>query len=957
MTVQPRLLRRTTTTAIMSLLLAVAGAATAEELLHVRIDRLIAQGNIGPVAPRASDAEFLRRLSMDLTGTIPSSEAARAFLDDQSTDKRAVLIDRLLGSPWYVRHMAKSFDVILMERRGDKHVKSPEWQKFLQTSFEQNKPYNQLAREILGADGTDPKLRAAAKFYLDRDGETNLLTRDVGRIFFGMDLQCSQCHDHPLIDDYVQPDYYGIFAFLSRSFLFTVEKKKKPVFAEKAEGSVSFKSVFTDVSGQTRPRLPGSAQIDEPRFHKGDEYKVKPAKNVGPVPKYSRRAQLAKLATDGSNRAFNRNIVNRLWAHMMGRGLVHPADLHHSDNPPSHPKLLEILADEFVAMKFDIKVLLRELSLSETYQRSFQPSQDFDEHIAVSASRLPAALEAELQQFQQEIEQAVKQLGKAEEEIKAAEKTIAPVIEKLKKADEAVTKAKKPADEAAKALADAQKQLATKQDIAGALTVAAASAQEAAKKLPKDKELAQATEKFQSRAKKFSAEVATLKKTVAERSPKAQQTAEKLAVVQKAADAVAARLAEPGKPLAAGRKNAAEARTRLKAGQTAVKRTELRIEGAEALLAYRDLEAGITAVQASIEKTKSEIAAGKQTAEKSAQQLAQVKADVPAVEKANSAAVAVLTAVKKQLADEWDVIKLIVDAAAKTDQARQKLPDDADLGEVLEKLKARSAQLQKDSAETAKAVAERQAAAKQMAERLAQAKKNVEAATAELTAAQQTVQDLETKLQQASEKVEANRAAFDEAYDELSKQFARQFAVAPIEPLTPEQLAWSVIQASGLAAKQRAASAAEINKKNPLKPEDQKDAAKVAQREHEIEQAVYDKLKGNVGKFVNLFGSGAGQPQNDFFATVDQALFFANGSEIRGWLAPGGGNLTDRLLKLDDPQALVEEMYLSVLTRRPNKQEMADVAKYLSYRPKEKSAIVQEMVWALLTSTEFRFHH
>ncbi|NJN49517.1 MAG: DUF1553 domain-containing protein, partial [Alkalinema sp. RL_2_19] len=105
-----------------------------------------------------------------------------------------------------------------------------------------------------------------------------------------------------------------------------------------------------------------SFEIDEPFFAKGDEYTVAPADKVRPVPKYSRRAKLAELATDGSNRQFNKNIANRLWAHLMGRGLVEPVDLHHDDNPPSHPELLELLADQFAAMKFDTKAFLREIA-------------------------------------------------------------------------------------------------------------------------------------------------------------------------------------------------------------------------------------------------------------------------------------------------------------------------------------------------------------------------------------------------------------------------------------------------------------------------------------------------------------------------------------------------------------------------------------------------------------------
>ena len=129
----------------------------------------------------------------------------------------------------------------------------------------------------------------------------NLVTRDTARVFFGRDIECAQCHDHPLISDYEQSEYYGLLAFLDRSYIFQPDKKKPAVIAEKAEGVVKFKSVFTGYEGETRPRLPGEREITEPTFKKGEEYKVKPAKNVRPVPKYSRREKFAELATAGTN--------------------------------------------------------------------------------------------------------------------------------------------------------------------------------------------------------------------------------------------------------------------------------------------------------------------------------------------------------------------------------------------------------------------------------------------------------------------------------------------------------------------------------------------------------------------------------------------------------------------------------------------------------------------------------
>ncbi|GIW82042.1 MAG: hypothetical protein KatS3mg105_3849 [Gemmatales bacterium] len=343
--------------------------------LHERIDQMIEStpgfGNIA--APMSSDAEFLRRVYLDLTGSIPPFEVAQQFLADKSPNKRQTLIDRLLRSPEYARRMQQFFDVMLMERRPTKRVPEADFQEYLRQSFADNKPWDQLVREILSADGDDPKLRPASRFMLDRDAEPNQLTRDISRLFLGMNLHCAQCHDHPVVRSYKQEDYYGIYAFLSRTFIFTDKKRKNlAVLAEKAEGDVTFVSVFDPTKTQktTMPRMPGLPPIKVPNFKKGEEYQVKPAKGVRPVPKFSWRAQLAKEITSPENVRFRRNIANRLWQMMMGRGLVDPVDFDHPDNPPSHPDLLALLADEFASHRYDIRWFVRELALTRTYQRS-----------------------------------------------------------------------------------------------------------------------------------------------------------------------------------------------------------------------------------------------------------------------------------------------------------------------------------------------------------------------------------------------------------------------------------------------------------------------------------------------------------------------------------------------------------------------------------------------------------
>jgi hypothetical protein len=369
---------------VFLLLPAVASAAGIPPVpLHDRIDRLItsradfARHAGGP----ASDAEFVRRIYLDLTGCIPSSATARAFLADRSPGKRVVLIDRLLASPEHARHLAIVFEVMLMERRPDRYVPRAEWHEFLRSSFAANKPWDHIAREILAADGSDPKARYRVKFFLDRDGEPNVITRDISRLFLGTNLQCAQCHNHPRIEDYKQEHYYGLLAFVGRSTLLVDRRTRQAQLSEKADGETTFQSVFdpAKVTKTALPRVPGGPAIQDPTLDKSKTYVVAPAAGIASKPRYSRRAQLAAALTRADYLPFRRNIANRLWAQMMGRGLVHPLDMDHGSNPPSHPELLDALADDIAVRKFDIRGFLRELALSQTYQRSSEPPPNSSE--------------------------------------------------------------------------------------------------------------------------------------------------------------------------------------------------------------------------------------------------------------------------------------------------------------------------------------------------------------------------------------------------------------------------------------------------------------------------------------------------------------------------------------------------------------------------------------------------
>ncbi|QDU50724.1 DUF1549 domain-containing protein [Gimesia panareensis] len=363
------------------MVLVLTGAAptvSAKPPLHQQIDSLIAGGNPQfeqQAASLADDATFLRRVTLDLTGTIPSADEVRTFVADSAPDKRSQLIDQLLASPEHARRLQYLFDTMLMERRPSKYVKSAEWEEYLRQAFLENRPWDDLVHEMLTVDGTDKTTRPAARFLLDRELKSEVVTRDLGRIFLGRDLECAQCHDHPNVNDYLQRHYHGLNAFLSRSYLFKDPKTKLASIGEKAEGQVSFTSVFTNEEGKTAPRILDLPEIPDPENMK-DAYKVKPAKNVRSVPVYSRRLQLAEALTGSENQAFQKNIVNRVWAVMLGQGLVEPLDMWHSDNPPTHPKIVKLLTEELQSHDYNLRYLFRELALTKTYQRQSHVSPE-----------------------------------------------------------------------------------------------------------------------------------------------------------------------------------------------------------------------------------------------------------------------------------------------------------------------------------------------------------------------------------------------------------------------------------------------------------------------------------------------------------------------------------------------------------------------------------------------------
>jgi hypothetical protein len=323
-------------------------------------------------APPADDATLLRRLTLDLAGRIPSAAESIAYGASADPQKRVRLVDRLMASPGFVRHQAAELDTMLMAGgRGS-------LRDYLVRAVGENRPWDRIFRELLLPDQTDPVGKAAAEYLRQGVRDLDRLTAQVSSTFFGVNISCAQCHDHPLVRDWKQDHFYGMKSFLNRTFV--SGSGKDSFLGERGYGTIRFKPT-DDVERPARMMFLTGRRVDGPDAKElsPDEQKkekaaldrAKNAKLPPPPPRFSARAKLVELALQPVERDFfARAIVNRIWQRLIGQGLVMPLDQMHSANPPSHPELLAWLARDTVSHGYDLRRLIRGLVLSETYARS-----------------------------------------------------------------------------------------------------------------------------------------------------------------------------------------------------------------------------------------------------------------------------------------------------------------------------------------------------------------------------------------------------------------------------------------------------------------------------------------------------------------------------------------------------------------------------------------------------------
>lgn len=363
------------------LCLSAAAASAAEPSLRELIDRETAAAWAKEkitASPAAGDSEFLRRVYLDIVGAIPTYDETVAFISDAAPDKRARLIDQLLDDPRHAQHQADLWDMILFGRNppGFDTDKREAFQTWLREQFAKNVPYDVLAKSILKAEGNTHD-HGAPMYYVQYKNQPEDATEAITQTFLGVQLQCARCHDHPF-ESWKQVDFFGMASFLSRLEVVTVGKAgqaNKYAIGEKSTGDILF-------TGPVKEQKPGKkGDPIKPKFLLGDALKepdlpadfkeVKfEANKEPPAPKFSRKNELAEWITNKDNPFFAKAIANRVWAQYLGRGIVHPVDNMSQSNKPSHPELLDAMAKELVAQKFDLKWLIRELVNSKTYQLS-----------------------------------------------------------------------------------------------------------------------------------------------------------------------------------------------------------------------------------------------------------------------------------------------------------------------------------------------------------------------------------------------------------------------------------------------------------------------------------------------------------------------------------------------------------------------------------------------------------
>lgn len=335
------------------------------------IDRLFLaawQKNGIEPAPAATDEEFVRRLYLDLAGRIPATSETREFLASESTAKRSELVDHLLDGPAFVRHFTIIWrNALIPQAFNEPGTRSlvPGFEAWLWKHFSEGTPYNKVVHELITSPidfgnnqaGLLQSANSPSAFFIVRQLQPENLATGTSRAFLGVRLDCAQCHDHPF-DKWKRDQFWNMAAFYSGF--------QRPDNADPDNQAMMMNVRENEAAHSIK--VPSTGNIVNAKFLTGGEPEWK--ENDQP------RKILADWVTSRDNPWFAKMAVNRLWAQFLGQGIVQPVDDFSDNNPPSHPDVLNLLAEQFIAHDYDLKFLVRTITATRVYQTTSRQTHD-----------------------------------------------------------------------------------------------------------------------------------------------------------------------------------------------------------------------------------------------------------------------------------------------------------------------------------------------------------------------------------------------------------------------------------------------------------------------------------------------------------------------------------------------------------------------------------------------------
>ncbi len=318
--------------------------------------------NIQP-SDLCTDQEFVRRAYLDVCGILPSPQEVQKFLANKDANKRAKLVDELLERPEYADFWTLKWSDVFRSSRKTIQVKGTHvFQKWLRNNIDKNVGFDQIVYDVITAGGSTFANPAANYYRVSRDPSS--LAETTAQLFFGIRMQCAKCHNHPF-ERWTQDDYYSMAAFFNR-VKYIAPIRSKAAMPKKLQEGRGAEYVYVERrSGElTQPR---TGKTMAPKFMGGIAPQIAPGRD--------RREALGKWMASGDNPFVPKSVVNRIWFHLMGKGIVDPVDDFRDSNPSANDELLDALAKDFVKNKFDAKYLIRTIMNSRTYQLSAQTNE------------------------------------------------------------------------------------------------------------------------------------------------------------------------------------------------------------------------------------------------------------------------------------------------------------------------------------------------------------------------------------------------------------------------------------------------------------------------------------------------------------------------------------------------------------------------------------------------------